>query len=271
MSSSESVQIPDDAAFSSFRNKCEIHDGWEIRYNKGGLTVWTQDLPNNSAVQKLKTSLECKNIAASTLYDVLHDIQYRKKWDTSVIETYDVGRLTANTDVGYYSCKCGPLKSRDFVTLRSWLPLDNDYLIINHSVKYPKLPPKKECVRAVSILTGYLIRPTGPKSCVFFYLAQVDPRGSLPLWVVNKASQYFAPKVMKKILKASEKYPEWKKRHSPQHKPWLYPEQISLPGIPLSELSMQNASELENIDESSVSESKDDRNGDSEDDEIHNG
>ena len=79
------------------------------------------------------------------------------------------------------------------------------------------------------------------------------------------------PQVMKKILKASEKYPEWKKKHSPQHKPWLYPEQISLPSIPLSELSMQKANELENIDESSVSESKDYRNGDSEDDEIQNG
>lgn len=30
-----------------------------------------------------------------------------------------------------------PLKNRDFVTMRSWLPLGNDYLIINYSVKHP--------------------------------------------------------------------------------------------------------------------------------------
>lgn len=44
-------------------------------------------------------------MAAETLYDVLHDIEYRKKWDTNVIETFDIGKLTVNADVGYYACE----------------------------------------------------------------------------------------------------------------------------------------------------------------------
>lgn len=47
----------------------------------------------------------CKDVRAETLYDVLHDTSYRKKWDTNMIDTYDIGRLTVNTDVGYYSCE----------------------------------------------------------------------------------------------------------------------------------------------------------------------
>ena len=47
----------------------------------------------------------CKDVTAETLYDVLHDTSYRKKWDTNMIDTYDIGRLTANADVGYYSCQ----------------------------------------------------------------------------------------------------------------------------------------------------------------------
>lgn len=39
---------------------------------------------------------------------MLHDTGYRKKWDSHVIETYDIGRLTANADVGYYSCEQPP-------------------------------------------------------------------------------------------------------------------------------------------------------------------
>lgn len=46
----------------------------------------------------------CKDVTAETLYDVLHDTSYRKKWDTNMIDTYDIGRLTVNADVGYYSC-----------------------------------------------------------------------------------------------------------------------------------------------------------------------
>ncbi|MEQ2163192.1 START domain-containing protein 10 [Goodea atripinnis] len=47
----------------------------------------------------------CKDVMAETLYDVLHDTSYRKKWDTNMIDTYDIGRLTVNADVGYYSCQ----------------------------------------------------------------------------------------------------------------------------------------------------------------------
>lgn len=46
----------------------------------------------------------CKDASADAMYDVLHDIEYRKKWDTNVIETFDIGKLTVNADVGYYSC-----------------------------------------------------------------------------------------------------------------------------------------------------------------------
>lgn len=113
--------------------------------------------------------------------------------------------------------KCpSPLKNRDFVTLRSWLPLGNDYMIINYSVKHPvsprpapaltgvmstwasrhrqgwaaawacsevhgislqKYPPRKDFVRAVSLQTGYLIKANGASGCILYYLTQVDPRG----------------------------------------------------------------------------------------------
>lgn len=50
-------------------------------------------------------SIVCKDVSAETLYDVLHDTSYRKKWDTNMIDTFDIARLTVNADVGYYSCE----------------------------------------------------------------------------------------------------------------------------------------------------------------------
>ncbi|XP_078514740.1 START domain-containing protein 10 isoform X1 [Lissotriton helveticus] len=277
----ESVQIPDDRDFSNFRTECHSEEGWTQTYHKGGITVWIQILEEERSLHKIKESpeqeglrrfqvvkcrMECKDIAAEDLYDVLHDVEYRKKWDTNVIETFDIGKLTVNADIGYYAWKCPkPLKNRDVITLRSWLPMGLDYIIMNYSVKHAKYPPRKDMVRAVSIQTGYLIENKGAKSCVLTYLAQVDPKGSLPKWVVNKSSQFLAPKAMKKMYKACLKYPEWKRKHNPQHKPWLYPEQSTLPSIALSELSIQHADSLENIDESSISEAKEDRDGSDED------
>ncbi|KAM9795186.1 START domain-containing protein 10 [Neosynchiropus ocellatus] len=259
------VQIPDDSDFTSFKDQCLNSDGWESRYSRGGVTIWCLQ-EESRTVQKLKMRMVCKGVTAETLYDVVHDTSYRRKWDTNMIDTYDIGRLTVNTDVGYYSWKCPPpLKNRDFVTMRSWLPLGSDYLIINSSVKHPQHPPRKDLVRAVSVLTGYFIQSNGTNCSTLYYLTQVDPRGSLPKWVVNRVSQFVAPKAMRKIYKASVKYPEWKRKHNPSLKPWLYPEQNTLPCITAAELSVQRADSLENIDESSVGE---DRAAVSDDDET---
>lgn len=258
----DSVQVPDDQDFRSFRSECEAEAGWNLTYSKAGVSVWVQAMEMDRTLHKIKCRMECRDVPAETLYDVLHDIEYRKKWDSNVIETFDIARLTVNADVGYYSWRCPkPLKNRDVITLRSWLPMGTDYIIMNYSVKHPKYPPRKDLVRAVSIQTGYLIQSTGPKNCVITYLAQVDPKGSLPKWVVNKSSQFLAPKAMKKMYKACVKYPEWKQKHQPHFKPWLHPEQSPLPSLALSELSVQHADSLENIDESAVTESREERTG----------
>uniref|UniRef100_A0A8C5CT84 START domain-containing protein 10 n=1 Tax=Gadus morhua TaxID=8049 RepID=A0A8C5CT84_GADMO len=250
-----SVAIPDDQAFASFKAECLCEEGWNVTYNKSGTTVWIQSLDEERSLHKIKCRMVCNDVSAETMYDVLHDTEYRRKWDSSVIETFDIGRLTVNTDVGYYSWKCPkPLRNRDVVTLRSWLPIGKDYIIMNYSVKHSKYPPKKDMVRAISVQTGYMIQHQGPNHCVLTYLAQVDPRGSLPKWVVNKSSLFLAPKAMKKINKACLKYSEWKQRHNKAYKPWLFPEQTTLPIIPLCELSVQRADSLENIDESCLAE-----------------
>lgn len=62
------------------------------------------------------------------------------------------------------------------------------------------------------------------------------------------------PQAMKKIYKAGLKYPEWKRRHDPGYKPWVYPEQSTLPSLSLAELSLQHADSLERIDEAGLSE-----------------
>ena len=45
------------------------------------------------------------DVTAETMYDVIHDPQYRKTWDTQILEGYDICRVNANSDIGYYASK----------------------------------------------------------------------------------------------------------------------------------------------------------------------
>uniref|UniRef100_A0A3P9J6B8 START domain-containing protein 10 n=1 Tax=Oryzias latipes TaxID=8090 RepID=A0A3P9J6B8_ORYLA len=245
--------LPDDEVFADFRRQClSAENCWQSKYNKNDMQVWIENPPPNSApkVHKIRCKMTIKDVSAATMYDVIHDGEYRKTWDPNMLDSFDIARLSDNADVGYYSWNCPkPLKNRDVVTLRSWQVKDDEYIIINFSVKHPKYPAQSNLVRAVSMLTGYYIKNTGPNSCTFIYLSQADPKGSLPKWVVNKASQVLAPRVLKSVHKAGQKYPEWKQQNKPNQKPWLHPEQSSLPTMNPAELSIQRADSLENVDE----------------------
>uniref|UniRef100_A0A3P8SHC0 START domain-containing protein 10 n=1 Tax=Amphiprion percula TaxID=161767 RepID=A0A3P8SHC0_AMPPE len=250
-------------AFFDFRKQCLATENWLNKYDENGMQVWVEVPAANKKnhvpkVHKIKCKMTIKDVSAATMYDVIHDGQYRKTWDPAMHESFDIARLSNNADVGYYSWVCpNPIKKRDVVTLRSWQKIDDEYIIINFSVKHPKYPPTKKLVRAVSMLTGYFIKPTGPNSCTFIYLSQADPKGSLPKWVVNRASTRLAPRVMRCVHKAGRDYPEWKKQNSPDQKPWLYPEQNKLPMMDPAELSIQRADSLENVDESSKLDAED--------------
>ncbi|XP_072251586.1 START domain containing 14 [Leuresthes tenuis] len=255
--------LPGEAAFADFKRQCLATENWQNKYDKSDMQVWVEVQPANKGnnepkIHKIKCKMTIKDVSAATMYDVIHDGQYRKRWDPTMLESFDIARLSDNADVGYYSWLCPkPIKNRDVVTLRSWQATDDEYTIINFSVKHPKHPPHSHLVRAISILTGYFIKSTGPKSCTFIYLSQADPKGSLPKWVVNKASHVLAPRVMKSVHKAGQNYLEWKRQNSPNQKPWLYPEQSTLPMMDPTELSIQRADSLENLDESSKLDAQD--------------
>ena len=62
---------------------------------------------------------------------------------------------------------------------------------------------------------------------------------------------------MKQIHKAAKGYPKWKGKHNPQWKPWLYPEQMTLPRLQLTQiLSINDQMNAKVIDETDAQEDK---------------
>eukprot|EP01137_Pigoraptor_chileana_P008106 Opistho-2@3734 len=138
-----------------------------------------------------------------------------------MIEGYEMIQLDECNDIGYYSAKLPPgITNRDFLNQRSWREYDNgEYIIINHSVEHELCPPKKNFVRANSILTGYWILPSD-NGCTIIWVTQTDPRGSLPKAIVNHLTLHVAPKAMAQFREVCSKYTAWKLQNNPERKPW---------------------------------------------------
>lgn len=53
----DSVQVPDDQDFRSFRSECEAEAGWNLTYSKAGVSVWVQAVEMDRALHKIKVGL----------------------------------------------------------------------------------------------------------------------------------------------------------------------------------------------------------------------
>ncbi|XP_055712104.1 START domain-containing protein 10-like [Phlebotomus papatasi] len=242
------ARIADDTDFEMLKYLVDDNEGWTLELSKANTEVWTRPVDGcNFHMVKINTLFD--DITSDTLFDVLHDPDYRRVWDTHMLASEEIGIVNVNNDVGYYAMSCPPpLKPRDFVLLRSWLdtgPL-GEQMLISRSVTHHDWPPRKGYIRATSHLTGFVLRSRGEK-CILSYVTHCDPQGALPPWLVNKVTHTLGPRMIKDLKKAALGYIAWKSTQENYRKPWRFPEEMSLPRISLSEFhSIDNKPAEEN-------------------------
>jgi hypothetical protein len=209
--------------FAQFRSLADTVDGYILRVIRPGMLVWDKRGRGESTVT-VKAFKILEGVPPEELWDVLHDPDYRAVWDDARVDTYLVSPLSPNSDIGYYAGKAPkPISSRDFLNQRCWMSAGGgEYLIFNTSVTHSKCPPKRGFVRAVSKISGYLIRPWGTdgKSCTLTYISNSDPKGWLPSSMVNMLVSSFAPAMLNKIQKAVEDWPAWRAKQSAWKRVW---------------------------------------------------
>ncbi|CCW59757.1 unnamed protein product [Phytomonas sp. EM1] len=183
---------------------------------------------SSSKLNIIRAKAVMERVPPEVLYNQLHDSSYRAVWDSNMLEGYNIVKLNAHNDIGYYAAKFPwPLKNRDFCNMRSWMEFTNgEYIIFNHSVPHSRCPEKSGFVRAKSILSGYYIRPyNGGTGTEVIYVTHSDPCGSIPHTIINLFMTKGAPILINKCEKSSEEYPAFVAKTYPAgyHFPWTTP------------------------------------------------
>ena len=97
------VKIPDDEDFNYIKQIAESNSiEWVITYDKNGTKVWTKK-NELSSFNMIRIKADFDDVSAECLYNVLHDGEYRSQWDERMIEGFEIGWLSPNSDIGYYS------------------------------------------------------------------------------------------------------------------------------------------------------------------------
>ncbi|KPI87178.1 hypothetical protein ABL78_3740 [Leptomonas seymouri] len=229
-------RLPNKADFLAFRTFADSLEGFTLRYSRPyEVMVWDRKLPNEPMhVIKVfgifrKTSENPQGgCTPQELYDMLQDPIFREEWDEYRQEAFRVVSLSPCTDIGYYAAK-SPLPlvaNRDFVNQRMWHEAGQDeYVIFNTSVPHTAVPSSYqkdkhknkhgEFVRAISKLTGYLIRPwknpeTGEvEGTSLTYITQSDPSGWIPKTLTNFIATKFAPNTIRTVEKTIPLFRTW--------------------------------------------------------------
>lgn len=160
-------------------------NGWEKVYTKNGIVVYSQKVKHSKIVAfRAEAVLEA---SLERILALLRDVEGTIRWapnmtEKSTIEEIDDLRAVtySNNDLPW------PAADRDMVLMNELrLDAENKYLVVDtYSIKHKDHPELKEIVRADMGYGTLEFRRHGPFASVRMTLL-VDPRGSLPIWLVN--------------------------------------------------------------------------------------
>ncbi|WP_422490375.1 START domain-containing protein [Endozoicomonas sp. ALE010] len=210
------MQLPD---FVKLRDFAGSQDGkWTKVYEDSQKALLVESRPEDlkpgekgSGFNIVRATVQWDDINPETLFNTLHDADYRKTWDKKMVEGRDICQLDYRNDIGYYAVQPPwPISKRDFCNMRSWMEFTNgEYIIMNHSVDHADCPEREGFVRARSFITGYYMIPTHCGGTKLIFISHSDPKGSIPAWLVNNLLGKVIPDTITNLHDCALKYDTW--------------------------------------------------------------
>lgn len=201
------LQISASALALTYKDRPYDNSDWHKIYEKHNITVYSHK-PKNSALVVFK-AVGVLNAPLSPILGNLREVEKTIEWAPNMSEKTllknhsDVEAITYNdNDLPW------PVTDRDLVlTNKLFLDEEEGYLIVEtRSVEFPGAPLKKDRVRAVIEYGTMAFRPVDEKNTWVELIILVDPKGSIPKWLVNIMQQKMPYDFLKSLEKRSNEF-----------------------------------------------------------------
>ncbi|PRP78778.1 hypothetical protein PROFUN_00951 [Planoprotostelium fungivorum] len=158
----------------------EVSEDWDVltfdRAEEGGITCVKSVAIMPCSVQRLASILSTT------------DTKERQKWDTDLLDMSVLKEVHSSLRVEYrnYRAALSVVAPRDFVILNGQYTSERLTVIYGTSINFPENPVSSRSVRGI-VVSGFLIEAIddSPLTCRCSRFVRVDPKGSIPLWVVS--------------------------------------------------------------------------------------
>jgi START domain len=157
-------------------------DGWDDLGENDGVRGSQMMTPEG---KQLIRSVGVINHTPEEIAEFVLDISKKKRWDGMSEEISIVKEFDQNFKIIYESFYAPwPVSHRDFVYAIKVFKRDDGVLLIAKSIN-AGVPERRGVVRGEIIVSGFYLKSLGPSATNVTYLVSVDPKGSLPGFIVN--------------------------------------------------------------------------------------
>ena len=158
---------------------------WQLKKNRDGINIYTREI-EGSRIKQVKVTCVVE-ATLSQLTALLMDAPAHTRWVYNTKESYLIRQVAGHHQVYYSQTSLPwPMTNRDVVVdmTLSQDPVTKILQVDGHSVG-AILPEKKGIVRVPMSQVNWTVTPRADHGLDVVYIAQADPGGTMPAWLIN--------------------------------------------------------------------------------------
>ncbi len=179
---------------------------WEKIRSEKGVAVYSREIEGSSLLAFKAEGIV--DMSYGKALAVLRDVEEATAWDQALKKKITIEDISDIEAITYSVVDMPwPLKNRDMVVTNKlhYDPKTMELVVKSSSIEHKKYPPNDTYVRAQIKFANFRFKPFNGKS-KFYMEVHVDPKGSIPDWVINMVQKDMPMDFIQRLSKHTKIY-----------------------------------------------------------------